>query len=194
MPESGLLTLAVPEVEWIEDLDVVPGQTEMVEQIETLEGAIRARPQQWSLRLRAAQAYASNGEFAAAASHLRACRDLVSDPAVAAGVCFNLGVCLENLDHWRDAARAYEQCADALPNLYWAHFKLGTCWMRLEEWRLAAAAFRRAADIDGRRPDVYRSLRDALSSAGLPREADAAHSRLQELRHRGRGEEESRPN
>src|SRR5687768_11270722 len=108
MPELALSRATLQEPDWVEDLDVVPGQREILQQISALEGEIRSRPAEWQLRLHAAQAYASNGEFDAAATHLFACRDLVSDPAVTAGVSFNLGICLENMHQWREAAVAFE--------------------------------------------------------------------------------------
>lgn len=162
------------EVEWIEEVEVAPGQHEVVEKIQNLEGAIQASPAEWQLRLCVAQAYVSNGQFSAAEAHLRVCRELVSDPAVTAGVFFNLGVCLENLDRWREAAAAYQQCLFFMPNLFWAHYNLGTCWMRLEDWAQAVTAFRRALSLDDCCPQAFHALRDALLAAGMTGAAFAA--------------------
>jgi tetratricopeptide (TPR) repeat protein len=137
MLERSLGTPAVWEREWIEDLDVLPGQGEILRRIRLLERRIDAEPAAWRLRLQVAQACASVGDFEAAATHLRACRDLVTEPPVLASVFFNLGVCLESMERWREAADAYEQCLFLLPNLFWGRFHLGRCRMRLGDWRLA---------------------------------------------------------
>jgi len=181
MPEVTLVTPAVEEKEWIEELDVLPGHSANIREIETLEAQIRDYPAEWRLRLRVAQAYAGDGNFHAAARHLRSCLDLVSEPAVVAGIFFNLGVCLENVDSWREAATAYEQSLFLLPNLFWGRYKLGTCWMQLGEWRLAVNELRRAVALDDQQPEGFQALRDALQRAGMPKEASEAHSRLLEL-------------
>jgi len=181
MPDVTLVTPAGDEREWIEELDVVPGRSDTRRDICQLEARVRERPAEWRLRLELAQMFASDGNFAASAGELRACRELVSDPAVVAGIFFNLGVCLENLERWREAASAYEQCLFLLPNLFWGRVNLGTCWMRLGEWPLAVKELRHAVSLDNREPEVYRALRDALKGAGLAHEAGEAHSRLEEL-------------
>src|SRR5262245_10711155 len=182
MPDASHGPPAMPPSEWIEDLDVRPGQNEVLSRIHALEGQLRERPAEWRLRLRLAQAYATDGNFGAAATHLRACHELVTDPSVAAGVFFNLGVCLEHLNRWREAASAYEQCLFLLPDLFWAHFKLGLCRMRLGDWERAVEDLRRAAALDDGQPELFRALRDALQEAGLTREAGEAHYRLLQLR------------
>jgi len=181
MPEASVVRPAVQETEWIEELDIVPGQSENIREIELMEKQIRKRPSHWRLRLQLAQAYASDGNFHAAARHLRKCLDLVSDPAVVAGVFFNLGICFENVNNWREAASAYEQSLFLLPNLFWGRYKLGTCWMRLGEWRLAIEELRHAVALDDQQPECFRALRDALQRAGMSKEAGEAHSRLLEL-------------
>jgi tetratricopeptide (TPR) repeat protein len=181
MPDVSAVTPVVEEKEWIEELDVLPGQRENIREIELLETQIRERPGDWRLRMQVAQAYASDGNFHAAARHLRACLDLVSEPAVVAGIFFNLGVCLENVNSWREAASAYEQSLFLLPNLFWGRYNLGTCWMRLGEWRLAIQELRHAVALDDQQPEGFRALRDALERAGMPKEAGEVHSRLLEL-------------
>jgi len=181
MPEASVVRPAVQETEWIEELDIVPGQSDNIREIELLETQIRELPGHWQLRLQVAQAYASDGNFNAAARHLRECLNLVSEPAVVAGVFFNLGICLENVNNWRDAASAYEQSLFLLPNLFWGRYKLGTCWMRLGEWRLAIEELQHAVALDDQQPEGFRALRDALQRAGMPKEAGEAHSRLLEL-------------
>jgi tetratricopeptide (TPR) repeat protein len=181
MLERSLVTPAVWEREWIEDLDVLPGQGEILRRIRLLEERVAAKPAEWRLRLQVAQAHASVGDFEASAAHLRACRELVTDPPVLSAVFFNLGVCLESLERWREAADAYEQCLFLLPNLFWGRVHLGRCRMRLGEWRPAVDELRLAVALDDREPEVFRSLRDALQQAGMAHEAGEAHSRLLEL-------------
>jgi len=181
MPEVSVVAPAVEETEWIEELEILPGRSDNIREIELLETEIRERPGHWRLRLQVAQAYASDGNFHAATRHLRACLDLVSEPAVVAGIFFNLGVCLENVSNWRDAASAYEQSLFLLPNLFWGRYNLGTCWMRLGEWRLAVKELRQAVALDDKEPEGFRALRDALQRAGLPKEAGEVHLRLLEL-------------
>ena len=82
----------------MEDLDVLPGQGEILRRIRLLERRVVSEPAEWRLRLQVAQAHASVGDFEAAAAHLRTCRELVSEPPVLAAVFFNLGVCLESLE------------------------------------------------------------------------------------------------
>src|SRR5437762_1227873 len=125
MPDHPVVTAAEQEGEWIEDLDVLPGHPEVAERIRAYEAQLERRPADWRLRLQLAQAHASGGDFASAASHLRACRGLVNEPSVMGAVFFNLGVCLENMDDWHGAAAAYERCLLLMPQLYWGRVGLG---------------------------------------------------------------------
>lgn len=182
MPDSSLGSRGGTPTDWVEDLDVRPGQRDVRSRIDTLENRIRENPAEWRLRLGAAQAYVTDGDFGAAAVHLRACHDLVTDPPLAAGIFFNLGVCLQNLNRWREAVAAFEQCLFLLPNLFWGHYQLGVCHMKLGDWARAVDDLRRAVALNDAEPEGFRALRDALQGAGRMQEAGEAHFRLLELR------------
>jgi tetratricopeptide (TPR) repeat protein len=184
MQELSVVPPALQDREWIEDLDVNPGRHDTIHRIHALEGRIKVSPSVWRLRLQVAQAYAADGDFNAAASHLRACRDLVTEPAIVAAVYFNLGVCLENTGHWSDAARAYEQCLFLLPNLFWGRVHLGRCLMRLGEWELAVHELRRALALDDQQPEVLRALGEAMHKAGIGDVSAEVDRRLADLHRR----------
>jgi tetratricopeptide (TPR) repeat protein len=167
--------------EFIGELDVAPGNPAILRRIERLQFAVDRAPHDWQSRVALAQSLAQNGEFERSAAQLRASVQLVSERRALASIFFNLGICLENMERWGEAATAYEQCAFLFPNLFWTHYNLGVCLQRAGNLPYAIDELRLAAALDGGAPDVHQGLAHAYLEAGMLRDAEAACRRLLDL-------------
>lgn len=181
MPEWRTYEYGGDTSELVGEIDVIPGNPDVLRRIERLQFAVDRSPHDWQSRVALAQALAQNGEFDRSVAHLRASLDLVSDRQSLASIFFNLGVCLENQQQWAEAAVAYEQCAFLIPHLFWAHHNLGLCLYRCGEFSHAIDELRLALAIDGEAPEVHQSLARVTMAAGRLYEARRACERLQAL-------------
>jgi protein O-GlcNAc transferase len=78
----------------------------------------------------------------------------------------NLGVVLENLGRFEEAAAAYRLAIDINPNLPEAHFNLGNTLCRLSRWSEAIEAYRAALHLQLDNPDFRNGLGAALYHDG----------------------------
>jgi tetratricopeptide (TPR) repeat protein len=167
--------------EFIGEIDVAPGNPAILRRIERLQFAVDRNPHEWQTRVALAQAMAQNGEFERSAEQLRASVQLVTERRALASIFFNLGICLENMERWGEAATAYEQCAFLFPDLFWTHYNLGVCLQRAGNLPYAIDELRLAAALDGNVTDVHQGLASAYLEAGMLQEAEKACRALLEL-------------
>lgn len=169
------------EAEVIGEIDVVPGNPDVLSRIERLKREVEYHPYDWETRVALAQALAQNGQFDQSVCQLRSSVDLVSDRRSLASIFFNLGVCFESQEAWSQAIAAYEQCAFLLPHLFWVHHNLGVCFHRSGNLPSAVDELRLATALNSEVPELHRSLAEACLEAGLLGEAQHACRRCLEL-------------
>jgi Flp pilus assembly protein TadD len=162
------------EAEVIGEIDVIPGDPDILSRIERLEREVEHHPHDWQTRVALAQALAQNGQFDQSVRQLQTSLDLVSDRRSVASIFFNLGVCFESQEAWSQAIAAYEQCAFLMPQLLWVHHNLGVCFHRSGDLPRAVDELRLATALDGEVPEVYRSLAEVCLDTGLHGEARQA--------------------
>jgi Flp pilus assembly protein TadD len=169
------------EAEVIGEIDVIPGNPDVLSRIERLEREVEYHPYDWQTRVALAQALAQNGQFDQSVRQLRTSLDLVSDRRSLASIFFNLGVCFESQEAWTQAIAAYEQCAFLLPHLFWVHHNLGICHHRSGNLAGAVDELRLATALNNEVPELYRTLAEVCMEAGLHGEAQHACRRCMEL-------------